>query len=145
MTLGIVEECGELWEALHQFKHEEVKNALADIVVFSMQLASFEKFNWVENLLQHQRSHVSFDENGLGIQAGRLCHHILKRAQGLGKKEDHLKAIKKALAGVGIELTWIAGQEEVDWVQNYIDVVEGEVLKRNREERMKKYVKSKGK
>jgi NTP pyrophosphatase (non-canonical NTP hydrolase) len=140
MTLGIVEECGELWEAIQDTNVNEIKNALADIIVFSMQLASFEGIDWVGNF-----NVVKPNKRGLGANAGRLCHHVLKRDQGLGKSEDHLAAIKEALANIGWECARLAELQRVEWKSNFIATVEGEVLKRNRKEREQKYIDSKGK
>lgn len=146
MTLGVIEENGELIEAIEKNNIEEIKNANADIIVFSMQLASFENIDWEDNLDDHTKvtSNPAAISN-IMISLGKLSHHVLKREQGLGKPEDHLVHIKESLKEIGLYCIHVAAKYGFDWRQNLIDVVEGEVLKRDRKEREQKYVDSKGK
>jgi len=146
MTLGVVEECGELAEAIEKNDLNEIKNATADISVFAMQLASFENIDWEENL--DDPTKVTVDPKTITdivISLGRLSHHILKREQGLGKPEDHIEHIKESLKDIGHYCIHIAKKYDFNWRENFIEVVEGEVLKRNRKEREQKYIDSKGK
>lgn len=147
MTLGIIEENGELAEAIEKNDLNEIKNAVVDISVFSMQLASFENIDWEENLDEFTK--VTEDPktvtSNIVIPLGSLAHHILKREQGLGKPEDHLEHIKENLRSIGHYCIHIAKKYGFNWRENFVDVVEGEVLKRNRKEREQKYIDSKGK
>lgn len=153
MTLGIIEENGELAEAIEKNDIKEIKNAVADIMVFSMQLASFENVDWENNLEYNgdDFTRITGDPKSLMhnsnivIPLGRLSHHILKREQGLGKAEDHLEHIKEALKDIGFYCIHIAAKYDFNWRQNFVEVVEGEVLKRDRKEREQKYIDSKGK
>ena len=150
MTLGIVEENGELAEAIEKNDLAEIKNAVADICVFSMQLASFENIDWEENLdYKDDSTRITEDPktvtSNIVIPLGSLSHHILKREQGLGNPEDHLEHIKEGIKSIGHYCIHMAKKYGFNWRENFIEVVEGEVLKRNRKEREQKYIDSKGK
>lgn len=149
MTLGVIEEIGELLEAFSNDDEEEMKDSLADIMVFAIQVASFEEIDWWENALgkpfdiTNEQILVDF-----GIAAGRLCHHILKKAQGLGKTEDHHEQIKKALCSLDICVRRFSDKYfdyKFDYKQNLINIVENDILKRSRKKREQRYLESKGK
>jgi len=75
---------------------------------------------------------------GVAEEAGELCHHVLKRAQELGKKKKHNEEIKDALADITVFSMQIASFEGFDWEDNFLKVAK-KVLKRNRKERQEYY------
>lgn len=149
MTLGVVEECGELFENIQKNDIEEIKDSIADIVVFAVQVASFEGIDFYTNLDNHNynppiQPWCADATEDLVIAIGRLCHHILKRKQGLGRTEDHFKAIKEQLANITYHIAEVAKSFNFDWREVFVNVVESDILKRERKGREQRYIESKG-
>jgi len=85
--MGITEELGEFVDALEVYAHQDMMDALADIMIYFCDYASaceikvsdlyIESLNYFENRLQ-----------SISI-LGKLHHHRLKLDQGIRKNEDH--------------------------------------------------------
>jgi NTP pyrophosphatase (non-canonical NTP hydrolase) len=81
---------------------------------------------------------------GVAEEAGELCHHILKRAQGLGVKADHDDGIKDAIADITVFCMQLCSFEGFDWEDNFVKVSET-VLQRVRSKIEQRYKETKGK
>jgi NTP pyrophosphatase (non-canonical NTP hydrolase) len=108
--LGIVEEIGELSEALERLVREggkevtftEIKDALADITIFLVDYASAVGWDmeFIEKESEPRALHPKYSGNTtrsdvvhwLISAAGQMCHHHLKCEQGIrGDTEEHRK------------------------------------------------------
>jgi NTP pyrophosphatase (non-canonical NTP hydrolase) len=82
MTLGIVEELGELYDAKSS---EELEDAVNDVTIFGSQLATCFRLDLGELV----RGAFQVNQPPLSIvAAGRLCHVVLKSAQGIRGMKD---------------------------------------------------------
>ena len=96
-VLGIVEEWGELVEAITKRLHAEVEDAVGDVMVYSADLCSKIDLNMAEifgraeiaaaTLPNSGNSHL---EGGAVITLGKLSHSSLKASQSIrGSAEQH--------------------------------------------------------
>lgn len=96
-----------------------------------------EKFNEFDKILYPGNDTMKMTL-GVAEEVGELCHHVLKRAQGLGDPKEHLEEIKDALADIAVFSMQIASFEGIDWEENFYKIAD-EVLKRTREKVEEKY------
>ncbi len=160
--IGMAEEIGELAVALRAVNaQEDVIDAMGDILIYSIDFARRDGIDWVElqekattslyytsrgSQIGHQVSTPHGFLAALDEHFGKLCHHYLKRHQGIRKNEDHPEGIKTNLMLVirDIELycvmhpmsdglpEFFAGLDEARWdLASILTVTAGTVLKRD--------------
>lgn len=67
---------------------------------------------------------------GIVEELGELCHHYLKRAQGIRKGEDHEAGIRDAVGDIVIYLADFCNVEGID-LELTVDQIWSDVIKRN--------------
>jgi NTP pyrophosphatase (non-canonical NTP hydrolase) len=97
MTLGIVEELGELYDAKSS---DELEDAVNDVTIFGSQLATCFRLDLGELV----RAAFKVAHPPISIVAvGRLCHVVLKSAQGIrGMKDPEIARRRVCLALVSV-------------------------------------------
>jgi len=107
--LGIVEEMGELHEAKTL---EDVKDSLADVVVYMAHLCNASGFDL--ETIAAVAAQMGYRPSEMK-ELRQLAHHFLKREQGIrGSREEHTAAIKGALAGIYAILLDTATEYDID-------------------------------
>ncbi len=156
--IGMAEEIGELAVALRAVNaQEDVIDAMGDILIYSIDFARRDEIDWIE-LQEKATTSLYFTSRGsevvnklstphgllayLNHHFGQLCHHYLKRHQGIRKNEDHPEGIKTNLMLVirDIELYCVMNpmfhhievDPEFQWdLKNILFTTAGIVLKRD--------------
>ncbi len=109
----MAEEIGELAVALRSPDiQEDIIDAMGDILIYSIDFARRDGIDWVKlqekastslyytsrsSQIGHQVSTPHGFLAALDQHFGKLCHHYLKRHQGIRKNEDHPEGIKMNL------------------------------------------------
>lgn len=94
--LGLVEEAGELAEADSDRDLAAISDALADIMIFSLDYCS--AMGWDAGAIWESNAEIpNAGFIGMLKSLGKLAHAHLKAAQGIRVSEDHEAAGKKAL------------------------------------------------
>jgi hypothetical protein len=113
--MGIVEEFGELCDAgpirTEGQRNPEADDALADIVIFLADYCS--AMGWeLEAVAMRKRQHWQYEP--LSRHIGKLCHHHLKRHEGIrGDAGHHDAQGQLAAAKLWSRLCWKAGGKRV--------------------------------
>lgn len=96
--LGIVEEIGEYEESITD---DEIRDAMADIVVFMSDFCNAMKFD-LDGLYAFADDPDVVPTNvTMTTMVGKLCHSFLKKTQGIrGNPEDHDAAMRLQLVGI---------------------------------------------
>lgn len=137
MALGVAEETGELCEALLSPNREDVLDAIADIFVYSNQIATHMRADYSTLMSWHAQRHLVNRSNEtttllLVARMGRLCHAILKAGQGIRGFDDREKtreAVLAAMAEILIYSWQLALHLGADYVALVTEVAE-RVMKR---------------
>lgn len=101
--LGIVEEVGELCEALSARDERKMKDAIGDIMVFNAAFCGFNGMNLFDSAKEHADVYdtMLWPEQALVLElpklTGQLCHHFLKSEQSI--RGYHHKDVLKRLVG----------------------------------------------
>jgi NTP pyrophosphatase (non-canonical NTP hydrolase) len=133
MTLGIVEELGELAEAT---TGEAIDDAVADVTIYASQLATCYRLDLgelvraatadahsreVKTVVRQPHRHSNYI-----VAAGRLCHVVLKAAQGIrgmGDPEKARRAVCEALVPVLAECVMSSrGCDAFAYLENVTEV-----------------------
>ena len=93
---GIIEEFGELNDAVRRLHRADMGDAVADIVIFMMDYCNVKGLN-IDDVWHVTGSSVS-NERDILITLGKLCHHDLKQEQGIRLNENHPLGISRALS-----------------------------------------------
>lgn len=102
---GIVEEIGELMQALEQNDLEAAQDGVADCMIFMADYCNASRYSIarlstvVRGTPPWSGDHLD-DAPQLLQVLGRLNHHDLKKEQGIRKGEDHDQGIMDALAQI---------------------------------------------
>ena len=90
--VGMIEELGELAEARREGNVPKILDAIGDVMIFMCDFCSCVSFDFDE-LVAGKRTKIFNDD--LRIWAGKLCHHFLKKHQGIrGKADEHTQDIR---------------------------------------------------
>lgn len=93
--LGIVEEVGELEEAIDKAHYGDIKDAIADTVIYMCDFANTMEFDLNELIV----GKIPARPQSPTILVGKLAHSYLKKKQGIrGTPEEHDAAMKETLA-----------------------------------------------
>lgn len=116
-ALGMVEEYGELQNALFVGDYNEVRDAVADMMIYSLDLSHTCEFKVTdivssavtpsafEDAFLHEcdDAHAAAGDHllmGLAVYIGKLCHAVLKWEQGIRMSEDHPQQILLSLCHI---------------------------------------------
>lgn len=134
LCLGVVEEAGELADS---FEHADEADAIADVTIFAIQLATCYRLD-AGALID---AAFPTDEVDWCGTLGKLSHAVLKSEQGirgLGDKEAARKAVARQLLDIfSLCLDWAAGSGTMDYREEYahlVDVIAGQVMARKKSE-----------
>lgn len=110
--LGIVEEaCDELSEARAHGDEDQVRDAVADVVIFMADFCT--GIGLILDVVYDGASQASAEHaplKSLDVYVGKLAHSYLKMSQGIrGTPQEHLADIGKALNGILRQCMLIAG------------------------------------
>ena len=98
---GIVEEIGELSAAFYESDEAATQDGIADCLIFMTDYCNGRGYSMNDVVASARVADESFvwggdvrdDAKGLLEILGKLCHHDLKKEQGIRKGEDHDKQI----------------------------------------------------
>jgi len=94
--LGMVEEIGELEEAIVLKNETEIKDSIADILIFMSDFCTYMNFDLEEISMQKVHSYRFRTRSSI---IGRISHSYLKMDQGIrGTPEQHRNDISKGLS-----------------------------------------------
>ncbi len=104
LALGIVEELGEFEEAV---EHADEDDAIADVMIYSIQLCTSLRLDYGTLLRYAFEERKNVPPTTDIIHAGRLCHAILKGSQGirgLGDRSKYRERVANCLIDLYINL-----------------------------------------
>jgi hypothetical protein len=120
--MGVIEEIGEMMEALIAEDEEAFQDGIADCIVFMSDFCIAMEFDFEEITNQHvEREFWGHGDRALAIFGARLSHSYLKKAQGIrGTPELHdrdmmqactqiFKWLDKACSARGIDIEYLVG------------------------------------
>lgn len=117
--LGIVEELGEREQCDHDYggseRHDEVVDALADVMVFSMDYCS--AMGWDIGTLWDAALTYGVCEVNLLTNLGKIAHAHLKKAQGIRVNENHDAEGRMGMIHLFVNLRKLAEDESIDLVE----------------------------
>lgn len=116
---GVVEEFGELAEAIGKRDINAVRDAIGDCVIYLCDVCT--RMGW-------QMPNPEGVDGFYQIPLGRLAHAVLKSAQGIRQNEDHDTAGRNAVAELLYRLNrtaseWFTGNAMACAESTWIDVV----------------------
>jgi NTP pyrophosphatase (non-canonical NTP hydrolase) len=129
-VLGIVEELGELGEAIEMDDPEKILDAIGDTCIYATQLASVHRLDFGV-LLRKTR-----DRGGsppVDVTLGRMAHAVLKTVQGIrgyDVAEKGRREVGDSLMGLLFRMRDMARRMEVSLEEVYVATAE-HVLKRD--------------
>lgn len=141
--LGIVEELGELVEAINLAENDDeeegqeaIVDAIGDVMVYMCDYCRV--MGWSIAELEPDICRIDYATDTLAIFAGKLCHSHLKMEQGIrGTTEDHTESIKHMLSGLIITMVNICWDNNLDFdvvVSNTWDEVSKRDWKKNKQD-----------
>lgn len=110
-VLGLVEEWGEMLEAIRDGKQDAVDDAIADLAIFGSDVATSFDFELSAIVQEADMSDIPYHDvtTHVPIALGKIAHHLLKFQQGIrGTPELHLAKIREGLVSVFIALFFLA-------------------------------------
>lgn len=97
--LGILEELGELEDALYAHDTKGVRDAMGDIMIFTLGFCSLSGLDIETDCLDRFWG-VEVSARTPFSAAGKLAHAYLKQHQGIHTREDHPRIIRKSIVGI---------------------------------------------
>lgn len=121
---GIIEELGELQEALHEADNEKVMDAVADCIIFMADYCNCRGYSMERIELCRVNEWVTPYHGSAGLVLvilGMLAHHDLKKEQGIRVNEDHDALIQQQLGRI---LDYLCTILALRGISEYMSVVE---------------------